>query len=48
VVLATRLLDEAGPTCAAAALLHQGRIVAQGPIGKIVAAARASTVGRAA
>jgi ABC-2 type transport system ATP-binding protein len=48
VVLAARLLDEAGPTCAAAALLHQGRIVAQGPIGEIVAAARASTVGRAA
>jgi ABC-2 type transport system ATP-binding protein len=48
VVLATRLLDEAGPTCAAAAVLHQGRIVAQGPIGEIVAAARASTVGRAA
>jgi ABC-2 type transport system ATP-binding protein len=48
VVLATRLLDEAGPTCVAAAVLHQGRIVAQGPIGEIVAAARASTVGRAA
>jgi ABC-type multidrug transport system ATPase subunit len=48
VVLSTRLLDEAEHTCAAAALLDQGRIVAQGPTGEIAGAARAWTVGRAA
>jgi ABC-2 type transport system ATP-binding protein len=48
VVLSTRLLDEAKHTCAAAAVLGQGRIVAQGPIGEIAGAARASAVRRAA
>jgi ABC-2 type transport system ATP-binding protein len=48
VVLSTRLLDEAEHTCTAAVVLHQGRIVAQGPIGEIVGAARASAVARAA
>lgn len=48
VVLSTRLLDEAEHTCAAAALLDHGRIVAQGPIGEIACTARASAMGRAA
>ena len=48
VILSTRRLDEAGHTCAAAAVLDQGRLVAAGPIGAVVGAARASTVGRAA
>jgi len=48
VVLSARLLDEAGHTCAAAAVLDRGRIVAQGPISEIVCAARASAAGRAA
>jgi ABC-2 type transport system ATP-binding protein len=48
VVLATRRLDQAARTCAAAAVLGQGRIVAQGPIGEIAGAPRASTVRRAA
>jgi ABC-2 type transport system ATP-binding protein len=48
VVLSTRRLDEAGHTCAAAAVLERGRIVAQGPIGEIVCAAPASAAGRAA
>lgn len=48
VVLSTRLLDEAEHTCATAALLDHGRIVAQGPIGEIVCTARASAMGRAA
>ena len=48
VVLATRLLDEARHTCAAAAVLDQGRIVNQGPIGEIAGPARACAVGRAA
>lgn len=48
VVLSTRLLDEAKHTCAAAAVLGQGRIVAQGPIGEIAGAARASALRRAA
>ena len=48
VVLSTRLLDEAAPSCAAAAVLDRGRIVAQGPIGEIAGTARAWTAGRAA
>ena len=48
VVLSTRLLDEAEHTCGAAALVDHGRIVAQGPIGEIAAAARAATPRRAA
>jgi ABC-2 type transport system ATP-binding protein len=48
VVLSTRLLAEAGHTCAAAAVLDRGRIVAQGPTRGIIGAVRASTVGRAA
>jgi ABC-2 type transport system ATP-binding protein len=53
VVLATRRLDEVGRTCHAAAVLAQGRVVAQGPAGEIasagrIGAARASAVGRAA
>jgi ABC-type multidrug transport system ATPase subunit len=42
VVLATRLLAEVEPTCAAAAVLAQGRIVAQGPVGEIASAGRTS------
>jgi ABC-2 type transport system ATP-binding protein len=48
VVLATRQLDEAERSCTAAAVLDQGRIVAQGRIGEIAGAGRAWTVGRAA
>jgi ABC-2 type transport system ATP-binding protein len=48
VVLSTRRLDEAGYTCAAVAVLDQGRIVAQGPVGEIASARQASTAGRAA
>jgi ABC-2 type transport system ATP-binding protein len=48
VVLSTRRLDEAAHTCAAAAVLRQGRVVAQGPVGEIAGAAGASAVGRAA
>jgi ABC-type multidrug transport system ATPase subunit/drug/metabolite transporter (DMT)-like permease len=48
VVLSTRRLDEAAHTCAAAAVLGQGRIVAQGPVGEIAGAAGAAAVGRAA
>jgi ABC-2 type transport system ATP-binding protein len=48
VVLSSRRLDEAGLSCAAAAVLDRGRIVAQGPIGEIAGAARASAMGRAA
>ena len=48
VVLSTRRLDEAARTCAAAAVLGHGRIVAQGPIGQIAGAPVASAVGRAA
>jgi ABC-type methionine transport system ATPase subunit len=40
VVLATRLLTEVEPICAAAAVLAQGRIAAQGPVGEIAGASR--------
>jgi ABC-2 type transport system ATP-binding protein len=48
VVLCTRRLDEVERTCHAAAVLARGRIVAQGPVGEIAGAARASAMGRAA
>ena len=53
VVLSTRLRDEAERTCAAAAVLDQGRIIAQGPIGEISDAGRSGAgrtpgLGRAA
>ena len=48
VVWSTQLRDEVERTCAAAAVLDQGRIVAQGPIGEIAGAARIPALGRAA